>query len=87
MSLPYIKGIANNFSSKISKPDFKVFFPSGGTISSFLNKGKGKITSDPPGVYEIPCSCGDTYLGRSIRLKEHSDSIDVCLKKREEGER
>ena len=70
----------------VTKLGFKVFFPSGRTISSFLNKGKDKITSDPPGVYEIPCSCGDTYIGRTMRplhhrLKEHADSIDACLKK------
>lgn len=86
LSLPYIKGITDILSSKLTKLGFKVFFPSGMTVSSFLNKGKDKITSDPPGVYEIPCSCGDTYIGRTMRslhhrLKEHADSIDACLKK------
>ena len=61
-------------------------FTSGRTISSFLNKGKDKINSDLPRVYEIPCSCGDTYMGHTMRplhhwLKEHADSIDACLKK------
>ena len=86
MSLPYIKGITDILSSELTKLGFKVFFPSGRTVSSFLNKGKDRITSDPPGVYEIPCSCGGTYIGRTMRplyrrLKEHADSIDACLKK------
>ena len=50
LSLPYIKGITDNLSSKLTKLGLKVFFPSGRTISSFLSKGKDKITSDPPGV-------------------------------------
>ncbi|XP_065568918.1 uncharacterized protein LOC136032575 [Artemia franciscana] len=84
--LPYIKGITDILSSKLRKLGFKVFFPSGRTISSFLNKGKDKITSDPPELYEIPCSCDDTYIGRTMRplhhrLKEHANSIDACLKK------
>ena len=83
--LPYIKGITDILSSKLTKLGLKVFLPSERTISSFLNKGKTKIISDPPGVNEIPCSCGDTYIGRTMRplhhrLKEHADSIDACLK-------
>ena len=86
LSLPYIKGITDILSSKLTKLGFKVFFPSEWNISSFLNKGKDKITSDPPGIYEIPCSCGDTFISRTMRplhrrLKEHADSINACLKK------
>ena len=85
LSLPYIKGINDILNSKLTRLGLKVFLPSGRTISNFLNKGKDRIISDPPGVNEIPCSCGDTYIGRTMRplhhrLKEHADSIDACFK-------
>lgn len=41
-----------------------------------LRPVKDKIPLSTPGVYEIPCSCGDVYIGEtkrliSTRVKEH----------------
>ena len=43
LSVSYIKGIIDILSSKLTKLGFKVFFPSGKTISSFLNKARIRL--------------------------------------------
>jgi hypothetical protein len=77
ISLPYIHGIIDHISKLLAKKNIKTLFKPHKTLKHLFRTAKDK--SDPmlsQGVYQIPCSCGKSYIGqtgRSIktRLKEH----------------
>jgi len=64
------------------KYDIKTVFNANIKIESSFGNSKDKIPGmQTPGVYEIPCSCGKSYIGQTgraieIRIKEHEKDVD-----------
>ena len=81
ITLPYIHGTTNKIANILKKKDIRVAFAPPNSVKNWLDKAK--VPVDPKnhkGVYKIPCSCGEAYIGetgRSIetRLKEHSADL------------
>ena len=81
ITLPYIHGTTIKIANILKKKDIRVVFAPPNSVKNLLNKAKDLV--DPrnhKGVYKIPCSCGEAYIGetrRSIetRLKEHSADL------------
>ena len=77
LSLPYIHGITNCISKLLIKKNIKTIFKPHNTLKQLFRSSKDK--SNPflsQGVYQIPCSCGKTYIAQIVRsiqtrLKEH----------------
>jgi hypothetical protein len=77
ISLPYIQGTTDHISKLLAKKNIKTIFKPYKTLKQLFRTAKDK--SDPmlgPGVYQIPCSCGKSYIGQTGRsfkaqLKEH----------------
>jgi hypothetical protein len=74
LSLPYIQGTTDHISRILAKKNIKTFFKPCKTLKQFSKLRKDK--SDPmlgPRVYQIPCSCGKSYIGQTTDpLKPHS---------------
>ena len=77
LSFPYIHGITYHISKLLIKKNIKTIFKPHKTLKQLFRRAKDK--SNPflsQGVYQIPCSCGKTYIGQTCRsiqthLKEH----------------
>jgi hypothetical protein len=77
VSLPYIQGTTDHISKILAKKNIKTLFKPYKTLKHLFRTTKDK--PDPmlgPGVYQIPCSCGKSYIGQTgrsfkSRLKEH----------------
>jgi hypothetical protein len=77
ISLPYIQGTTDHISKILAKKNIKTIFKPFKTLKQSFRSAKDK--SDPmlgPRVYQIPCSCGKSYIGQTGRsfkahLKEH----------------
>ncbi|XP_072845561.2 calmodulin-lysine N-methyltransferase isoform X3 [Pogona vitticeps] len=75
--LPYIKGVTDRMGKLLEKHNLQTVFKPTTKIQQMLRSAKDR--RDPlttAGVYRIPCSCGQVYIGttkRSIhtRIKEH----------------
>lgn len=81
--LPFIQGVTDKTANILRKKDIKTCFRPASTIKSLLKSFKDPIHPHQfKGVYEIPCSCGKSYIGetgRSFkqRIKEHE--VDLRL--------
>lgn len=78
--LPYMKGVSEKIGKILSKHNIKTIFKPPPKVREFLSSPKDKIPLNTPGVYNVPCSCGKSYIGEtkrsiSIRLKEHIKAI------------
>jgi hypothetical protein len=77
ISLPYIQGITDHISKLLAKKNIKTLFKPYKTLKQLFRIAKDKY--DPmlgQGVYQIPYSCGKSYIGQTGRsfkahLKEH----------------
>ncbi|KAM6473987.1 uncharacterized protein PHA67_006582 [Liasis olivaceus] len=75
--LPYIKGVTDCMGKLMEKHNFQTIFRPTRKIQQMLKSAKDK--RDPlttAGVYRIPCSCGQVYIGTTkcsihTRIKEH----------------
>ena len=71
--LPYIQGTTNKISKVLRKSRINTIFFPPTSLRNILDREKGLI--DPKlrkGIYSIPCSCGEVYIGetrRSIKLR------------------
>ena len=79
--LPFIQGVTNKIANILRKKDIKTFFRPTSTIKSLLKSVKDLIHPHQfKGVYEIPCSCGKSYIGETgksfkQRIKEHGADL------------
>jgi hypothetical protein len=74
--LSCVRSIFNCISRVLARHNIKSVGLSPRKISSFLQPDKDDLGLRTPGVYSIPCKCGQVYIGqtgRSVdtRLKEH----------------
>ena len=79
--LPYVAGVSENIRRVCRKFDVRVVFRSGQTLRSMLTRVKDALPLGKQSriVYRIPCSCGQVYIGETIRrletrMKEHQDA-------------
>ena len=68
----YTKGFSEDIRRVCRRYDIRVSFKSSPTLGSWLTRVKDVL---PVGmqskvVYEIPCSCGKTYIGETVRRLE-----------------
>jgi hypothetical protein len=78
--LPYVQTTYGRLSRMLAKHNIKSVGLPSRKISSFLRPVKDDLGLRTPGVYSIPCECGQVYIGqtgRSIdtRITEHSRHI------------
>ena len=86
--LPYIEGMTNKIAKVSRKKQISTIFCPPTSLRNILDKTKDSV--DPKlrmGIYSIPCSCGEVYIGETcrsikLRLKEHcADTIHERTKK------
>jgi hypothetical protein len=80
--LPYVGSIFNHISRMLARHNIKSVGLPPRKISSFLRPVKDHLGLRTPGVYSIPCECGQVYIGQTghsvdTKLKEHQQHI--CL--------
>ena len=76
--LPYTEGVSGDVRQVYRKFGMKVVFRSGQSLHSMLTKVKDPLTMEKQAkvVHRIPCSCGEDYIGETMRrletrVKEH----------------
>ena len=79
--LPYTAGVSEDIRQVCRRFDMRVVFKSGQTLCSLLTKVKDtlRLGKQSRVVYQTPCSCGQVYIGETIRrletrMKEHEDA-------------
>ena len=84
--LPDIPKITSKLKKSLFKNNLHVIFTSNLSIMNILHSGKDKTpVTRLRGVYQIPFSCGNYYIGRThqnlgTRLQQHKESIEKALK-------
>lgn len=79
--LPFVKGITDKIGHLLRrKYDIRTFFRPPGQIRQMLRSPKDKNHLGVPGVYQVPCDCGKSYVGETgrnivTRLTEHIRSM------------
>ena len=82
--LPYMEGVGEDIRRVCSKFGMKVIFRSGRSLHSIcmLTKVKDALTMEKLSkvVYRVPCSCGEVYIGETVRrlktrMKEYQDTF------------
>ena len=78
---PYTEGVSEDVRRVCMKFGVKVIFRSGHSLRSMLTKVKDPLLMEKQAkvVYRIPCSCGEVYIGETVRrletrVKEHRDA-------------
>ena len=81
MMLPYTEGVSEDIRRVCRKFGMKVVFRSGLSLRSMLTKVKDTLVLEKKSkvVYQVPCSCGETCIGETLRrlemrMKEHRDA-------------
>ena len=82
MVIPYVRGLSEKIRRLAGKHNIRTAFKSGSTIKTFTTKVRPRCDQKHTKecVYEIPCQCGNVYIGEtgrplSVRLKEHQRNI------------
>ena len=84
--LPYVPKITSKLKKVCLKNNLRVVFTSNLSVMNLINSGKDKTPiTRLRGVYQMPCSCGNYYIGRThqnlgTRLQQHKESIEKALK-------
>ena len=81
VAITYITGVSEEIRRTCRAHNIRVTFRSGRTMRSLLTRVKDPLPLDQQSmvVYQIPCSCGKVYIGKTIRrletrLKEHKEA-------------
>ena len=79
--LPYTEGVSEDIRQVCRKFGMKVVFKSELSLRSMLTKVKDTLALEKKSkvVYQVPCSCGEIYIGETLRrletrMKEHQDA-------------
>lgn len=79
--LPYVRGVTDKIGALLRrKYSIRTFYRPPGRLRQFLRSPKDKEPLCTPGVYQIPCDCGKSYIGETrrnigTRLTEHIRSV------------
>ena len=81
VAIPYITGVSEEKRRTCRAHNIRLAFRSGMIMRSLLTRVKDPLPLDQQSmvVYQIPCSCGKMYIGKTIRrletrLKEHKEA-------------
>ena len=81
--LPYVAGVSEDIRRVCSRFGIRAAFRSGPTLRLMLTNVKDTLPLGKRSrvVYQIPCSCGQVYVGETIRrletrMKEHQDACE-----------
>ena len=81
--LPYVAGVSEDIRRVCSRFGIRAVFKSGQTLRLMLTKVKDTLLLGKRlrVVYEIPCGCGQVYIGETIRrletrMREHQDACE-----------
>ena len=68
--LPYVAGVSERIRKVCRDFNIRTVFRSGPTLGNLLAKAKDPLPIDKQSnvVYEVPCTCGNVYIGET---KEH----------------
>ena len=82
LCLPYIKGLSEIIQRTCQPLNIRIANKATNTLRSILTKVKTPLDSyqKTGGIYQIPCSCGEVYIGETgktinERVKEHKRSV------------
>ena len=82
--LPYTEGVSEDVRQVCRKFGMKVVFRSGQSFHSILTKVKDPLMMEKQAkvVYHILCSCGEAYIGETVRRLEArvKERRDACQK-------
>ena len=78
--LPYVQNITDRVSKLLKKHNIYTIFTPGPKVRDLIRPVKDQLGLRREGVYEVPCGCGQVYIGetgRSVatRLTEHIRAI------------
>ena len=81
--LPYVAGVSEDIRRVCSRFGIRAVFKSGQNLRLMLTKVKDTLPLEKRSrvVYQIPCSCGQVYIGETIRrletrMREHQDACE-----------
>ena len=81
LTIPYVSGVSENIRRICRGYGIKVAFRSSNTLRQHLTRVKGRLPLSKQSriVYSVPCSCGKSYIGETIRrldtrLEEHREA-------------
>ena len=81
--LPYVAGASEDIRRVCCMFSIRAVFKSGQTLQLMLTKVKDTLPLGKRSrvVYQIPCSCGQVYIGETIRrletrMREHQDACE-----------
>ena len=79
--LPYVSGVSEDIRRVCRGFGIRVIFKTGRSLRSMLTKVKDTLPAEKQSrvVYQIPCTCGKTYIGEmtrrlETRMKEHQEA-------------
>ena len=81
--MPYVSTISGKISRVLRRYNVETVHRHMTSLRDRLVCAKDSIGFMTPGVYKIPCECGDVYVGEtgrtiSTRLKEHQRHFRLC---------
>jgi hypothetical protein len=81
--LPYVSTISGRISRILNKHNIKTVNLPPNKLRNQLVRAKDPAGLKVPGVYRIPCECGDVYIGETCRtietrIKEHQRHLRLC---------
>ena len=86
ITIPYVAGVSEEIRRICKSYDIRVAFRTARTIRSEITRVKDPLPMEKQSmvVYQVPCSCGQSYIGKTIRrlesrLKEHKDACSRGL--------
>jgi hypothetical protein len=80
--LPYVGTTFNRISRLLSRHNIKSVGLPPKKIPGFLRPVKDDLRLKTPGVYSVPCECGQVYIGqtgRSIKTRVKEHQCHICL--------
>jgi predicted GIY-YIG superfamily endonuclease len=81
--IPYVSTVSGKISRILKINGTESFFRPCNKLRHHLVKAKDPCGLATPGVYQIPCECGNVYLGETgrtiaTRIKEHLRHFKLC---------
>ena len=78
--IPYVSCVSERIRKAYEKFDLRVAFKSGPTLRSLLTNVKDPLPNEklPGAVYQIPCQCGEVYIGEMQRRESKSTGMHVA---------
>ena len=72
VSIPYVSGLSEDIRRICRRYNIRVVFKPGYTIRNCLSRVKTRLSDGMQSkvVYSVPCSCGQYYVGETVRILE-----------------